>query len=106
MLIKDQLSIPYGNYLHDGLVLDPVMQDIEALFTSSQKKVTGIVKVQLYPYHFSLIGVESANDLMSSKFGTYGEMNKTWTESDVKGFSKIYSNALSIYHQVHQEDNS
>ena len=106
MLIKDQLSIPYGNYLHDGLVLDPVMQDIEALFTSSQKKVSGVVKVQLYPYHFSLIGVESANDLMSSKFGTYGEMNKTWTESDVKGFSKIYSNALSIYHQVHQEDNS
>ena len=106
LLIKDQLSIPYGNYLHDGLVLDPIMKDIEALFTSSQDKVSGLVKVQLNPYHFSLIGVESSNDLMSSKFGTYGEMNKTWTESDVKGFSKIYSNALSIYHQVHSEDQS
>lgn len=101
-MIKDQLSIPYGNYLHDGQVLDPVMKDIEALFTSSQDKVTGLVKVQLNPYYFSLIGIESEHDLMSSKFGTYGEINKAWTEQDVKGFSKIYSNALSIYYQVNQ----
>ncbi len=102
LLIKDQLAIPYGNYLHDGLVLDPVMKDFEAFFTSSQEKVSGLVKIQLNPYYFSLIGIESPNDLMSSKFGSYGEMNKTWTENDVKGFSKIYSNQLSIYHQIHQ----
>ncbi len=102
LLVKDQLSIPYGNYLHDGLVLDPVMKDIEALFESSQDKVSGKVYIELHPYYFNLIGIESENDLMSSKFGTYGEMNKTWTEQDAKGFSKIYSNALSIYHQVHQ----
>lgn len=104
LLIKDQLSISYGNYLHDGLVLDPVMKDLEALFESSQKTVNGTVKILLKPYHFNLIGVESPNDLMSSAFGTYGEMNKTWTEADVKGFSKIYSNALSIYHQVNNKN--
>lgn len=100
LLIKDQLSLSYGNYLHDGLVLDPVMKDLEALFESSQKTVNGTVKILLKPYHFNLIGIESPNDLMSSEFGSYGEMNKTWTDVDVKGFSKIYSNALSIYHQV------
>lgn len=104
LLIKDQLSLSYGNYLHDGLVLDPVMHDIEKLFENSQKTVNGTVKILLKPYHFSLIGIESPNDLMSSQFGTYGEMNKTWTEADVKGFSKIYSNALSIYHQVNNKN--
>ena len=103
LLIKDQLSLSYGNYLHDGLVLDPMMHDIEKLFENSQKTVNGTVKILLKPYHFSLIGIESPNDLMSSEFGTYGEMNKTWTEADVKGFSKIYSNALSIYHQVNNK---
>src|SRR5690606_26419405 len=88
LLLKDQLSLTYGNYLHDGLVLDPVMKDIETLFENSQKTVNGTVKILLKLYHFNLIGVESPNDLMSSEFGTYGEMNKTWTESDVKGFSK------------------
>ena len=104
LLIKDQLSLSYGNYLHDGLVLDPMMHDIEKLFENSQKTVNGTVKILLKPYHFSLIGIESPNDLMSSEFGTYGEMNKTWTEADVKGFSKIYSNALSIYHQVNNKN--
>ena len=102
MLIKDQLSIQYGNYLHDGLVLDPVMNDIEALFQSSQDKVSGLVKVELKPYYFSLIGVESANDLMSSKFGSYGEENLAWSGEDVKGFTKILSNSLNIYHQVNK----
>ncbi|MGZ5285081.1 MAG: argininosuccinate synthase [Kaistella sp.] len=104
LLIKDQLSLSYGNYLHDGLVLDPVMKDLEALFESSQKTVNGTVKILLKPYHFNLIGIESPNDLMSSEFGSYGEMNKTWTDVDVKGFSKIYSNALSIYHQVNTQN--
>lgn len=102
LLIKDQLSLSYGNFLHDGLVLDPVMENIEKLFENSQKKVSGTVKILLKPYHFNLIGIESPNDLMSSEFGTYGEINKTWSETDVKGFSKIYSNALSIYHQVNK----
>lgn len=104
MLIKDQLSLQYGNFLHDGQVLDPIMRDIEKFFESSQDKVTGLVKIRLRPYSFSMIGVESEKDLMSSKFGTYGEMNKTWTEKDVKGFSKIYMNSQSIYFQVNEND--
>jgi len=100
LLVKDQLSLLYGNYLHDGLVLDPVMRDIEALFTHTQENVTGRVFVRLEPYRFTLSGIESPHDLMSSRFGTYGEMNKSWTGEDVKGFSKIYANALGIYHQV------
>ncbi len=104
LLIKDQLSLQYGNFLHDGLVLDPVMRSIEALFSSTQEKVSGKVTVELHPYYFSLIGVESPNDLMASEFGSYGEMNNAWSERDVKGFSKIYSNALSIYHQIHKNE--
>lgn len=104
LLIKDQLSLQYGNLLHDGLVLDPVMRDIEMFFEKSQEKVSGTVNIQLAPYHFSMIGIESENDLMSSKFGTYGEINKTWTEQDVKGFSKIYTNFQNIYYQIHNTE--
>jgi argininosuccinate synthase len=37
---------------------------------------------------------------MSSKFGKYGEMNSGWSGEDVRGFSKIFGNQTSIYHQV------
>jgi len=97
---KDQLAQFYGNWLHEGQILDPVMRDIEALFEKSQRQVTGDVFVQLMPYRFQVTGIESPYDLMSSKFGKYGEMNSGWTGDDVRGFSKIFGNQTSIYHQV------
>jgi argininosuccinate synthase len=97
---KDQLALFYGNWLHEGQILDPVMRDIEAYFTNSQQNVTGDVFVQLQPYHFQIIGIESEFDLMSAKFGKYGEMNTGYTGDDVRGFSKIFGNQISIYHKV------
>jgi len=101
---KDQLAQFYGNWLHEGQYLDPVMRDIEAYLTSTQQQVTGEVKIQLFPYRFQILGIDSANDLMSSKFGKYGEMNLGWTGDDVRGFSKIFGNQTMIYHQVKAEN--
>ncbi len=101
---KDQLAQFYGNWLHEGQILDPVMRDIEAYLGSSQANVTGDVFVQMLPYRFQIIGIESAYDLMSDKFGKYGEMNTGWTGDDVRGFSKIFGNQTAIYHNI-QESN-
>ncbi len=99
---KDQLALFYGNWLHEGQILDPVMRDIEAFFERSQENVTGKVFVELMPYRFQITGIESAFDLMSSKFGKYGEMNNGWTGDDVRGFSKIFGNQTMIYNAVKQ----
>ena len=99
---KDQLAQFYGNWLHEGQILDPVMRDIEAYFTSAQEQVTGTVSIQLLPYRFQIIGIESPNDLMSATFGNYGEINKAWTGNDVRGFTKIFGNQVSIFHQILQ----
>ncbi|MCW3088802.1 MAG: argininosuccinate synthase [Sediminibacterium sp.] len=101
---KDQLAQFYGNWLHEGQILDPVMRDIEAYLQNSQANVTGDVFVQLLPYRFQVIGIESPYDLMSSKFGKYGEMNSGWTGDDVRGFTKIFGNQTAIYHNI-QESN-
>lgn len=97
---KDQLGQFYGNWLHEGQFLDPVMRDLEAFLSSTQQHVTGNVHVQLFPYRFQVTGIESAFDLMSAKFGKYGEMNLGWSGDDVKGFSKIFGNQTMIYNQV------
>jgi argininosuccinate synthase len=98
--LKNQLSEFYGNWLHEGQVLDPVMRDIEAFLISSQQHVTGDVFVQLMPYRYQVTGIESPYDLMSAKFGKYGEMNTGWSGDDVRGFSKIFGNQTAIYHAV------
>ncbi len=101
---KDQLSQFYGNWLHEGQVLDPVMRDIEAFLERSQATVTGTVFVQLMPYRFQVIGIESNYDLMNSKFGKYGEMNTGFTGQDVRGFSKIFGNQVAIWNAVNKEE--
>jgi len=102
---KDQLAQFYGNWLHEGQILDPVMRDMEAYLESSQRNVTGDVFVQLMPYRFQVTGIESKYDLMNSKFGKYGEMNSGWTGEDVRGFSKIFGNQTMIYHLVKTDAN-
>ena len=100
---KDQLAQFYGNWLHEGQILDPVMRNIEAFLESSQQNVTGEVFVQLLPYRFQIIGIESPYDLMNSKFGKYGEMNIGFTGEDVRGFSKIFGNQVAIHRLVNKQ---
>jgi argininosuccinate synthase len=97
---KDQLATFYGNWLHEGQFHDPVMRNIEAFLSDTQDTVSGKVFVKLNPYRFQIIGIESKHDLMSNKFGSYGEMNNSWSGEDVKGFSKIFGNQTMIWHRV------
>ena len=100
---KDQLGDFYGMLMHEGQFLDPVMRDIESFLIHTQKKVSGKVFVKLESKRFELQGVESNNDLMKSKFGQYGEMNQGWSGEDVKGFTKILSNATLIQQGIQND---
>ena len=97
---KDQIAGWYGQQMHEAMYLDPVMRDMEAMMDNMEQNVTGEVEVALMPYHFSVLGCRSAHDLMSSKFGSYGEINKSYTGQDVVGFTKVLANPLKIYYSV------
>jgi len=101
---KNQMAEFYGNHLHEGHYLDPVMRNMEAFLESTQTYVSGTVSIMLYPYRFQLIGISSEHDLMASKFGSYGEMNKGYTGEDVKGFTRILGNQTAIFHQVNSHE--
>lgn len=100
---KDQISVWYGQQMHEAMYLDPVMRDMEAMMDNMEQHVTGEVEVALMPYHFSVLGCSSGHDLMSSKFGSYGEVNKSYTGADVVGFTKVLANPLKIYYSVNGE---
>lgn len=88
---KDHLSDFYGNLLHEALYFDPVMRDLEALINSSQKNVTGEVKVKLFKGNIIINGCRSIYSLMNPEVAIYGEENLMWNSQDVAGFSKIYA---------------
>lgn len=101
---KEQLANWYGQLMHEAQYLDPLMRNIEVFLDDTQKFVTGSVEVELRPYHFSILGCESRYDMMSTKFGDYGEVNKLFTDEDVVGFTKVLANPLKIYYSVHKDD--
>ena len=50
------------------------------------------------------MGVESKDDLVKTKFGEYGEMQKGWTAEDAKGFIKVTSTPLRVYYNNHKDE--
>lgn len=101
---KDQVANWYGMFLHESQYLEPVMRDIEAMLTESQRNVNGTAILELRPLGFSTVGVESDDDLVKSPFGEYGEEQKGWTAEDAKGFIKVLSTPLRVYYNKHRAE--
>lgn len=101
---KDQMANWYGMFLHESQYLEPVMRDIEAMLESSQRNVNGTVIVELRPLSMFMVGVDSPDDLVKTKFGEYGEMQKGWTADDAKGFIKVLSTPLRVYYANHKDE--
>ncbi len=101
---KELIANYYGQLMHEAQYLNPVMRDMEKFLESTQSSVNGTVEVLLRPYNFFVLGCTSKYDLMSSKFGEYGEMNKSYTGRDVVGFTKVLANPLKIYYSLHEDE--
>lgn len=101
---KGQVANWYGMFLHESQYLEPVMRDIEAMLESSQRNVNGTVIVELRPLSMFMVGVDSPDDLVKTKFGEYGEMQKGWTADDAKGFIKVLSTPLRVYYANHKDE--
>ncbi len=87
---KDALGNLYGQLLHEGHFFDPLARDLEAFLASSQARVTGEVKLTLYPRTFAVDGVRSPHSLMDAKVASYGEANRLWSGAEAAGFAKLY----------------
>lgn len=70
---KDHLGEVYGRRLHQGLLHDPFMRDVEAMLSSSQKVVEGDVHLLLSGGRVIVTGVESSHSMMAASDAAYGE---------------------------------
>ena len=86
---KDQAATFYGDRLHEGQYFDPAMRDIEALITSSQKRVTGETRLRLAPGRAQVVGTRSPHSMMDTAIATYGEENRLWTGDEARAFARI-----------------
>ena len=89
--VKENVASVYGDLIHEGKQLDPVCRNIEALFSSSQQRVTGQVSFTLRPGNLFIDGVTSPYSLLAATKGVYGEAAGEWTAEDALGYARILS---------------
>jgi len=88
---KDSVASVYGDLVHEGKQLDLACDDIEALLSSSQDRVTGVVNFALRPGQLFIEGVESQHSLLAATKGVYGESAGEWTPADALGYARVLS---------------
>ena len=87
--IKDLVAQAYGDLVHEAQYFEPACRDIEALFVSSQTRVSGEVRFRLAPGSVFVEGVSSPYSLKHASKGMYGEAAGEWTAADARGFSRL-----------------
>lgn len=87
---KDQLGAFYGDLVHEALWFDPVRADVEQYLLSSQRAVTGTVRVRLVRGRVEIVSTDSPASLLGRLGATYGEGSRAWTGEEARGFCKVY----------------
>ena len=101
---KEQVANWYGMFLHESQYLEPVMPDIEAMLTSSQRHVNGTAILKLRPLGFETVGVDSPDDLLKSKLSDSRGKPHGRTADDAKGFIKVTSTPLRVFYGIHPDE--
>jgi argininosuccinate synthase len=86
---KQILGQKMGELIYGGLWFTPLREAISAFVDSTQKNVTGKVKLKLYKGSISAAGVESPCSLYNASIASFttGEL---YNHADAKGFIRLY----------------
>ena len=95
VLTKDQLSFKakvadeYANLVYNALWFTGFRQDLDAYVQSSQRYVTGTIKVKLYKGNLQIVGRKSPYSLYNYSLATYDKGDK-FDQSASTGFIHIW----------------
>ncbi len=84
--------------IYDGLWFSPLMEAYGQFIDSSQKYVTGDVRIQLAPYSCSINGRKSPYSLYDYNLATY-DATDSFNHSDAEGFVKLWGLGISTWAQ-------
>ncbi|OGW82582.1 MAG: argininosuccinate synthase [Omnitrophica bacterium RIFCSPHIGHO2_02_FULL_51_18] len=87
---KEGLSQKYAELVYYGLWFTPLRRALDAFIESTQKKVTGSVRVKLRKYSSHVVGRKSPYSLYKESLATYSEKDK-FDQRLAKGFIDLWA---------------
>lgn len=85
---KESIALKYAELVYFGLWFTPLRESIDAFVNSTQKNVTGSIKLSLYKGNVSVVSRHSEFSLYSTDLSSF-TMGDTYDQQDAAGFIRI-----------------
>lgn len=103
---KEHLALKYADLIYNGLWFSPLREALDAFVGTTQKDVTGTVRLMLYKGNCVPTGRKSPNSLYDLDLATY-EASDTFDHKAGEAFSKIWGLPLKVKaHKMKNRQNS
>ena len=86
---KEIVSLKYAELIYNGLWYSPLKQALDRFVDSTQKNVTGSIKVKLFKGSCSAVARKSSHSLYKKEMATYGSKD-LFDQRLAKGFIEIW----------------
>jgi argininosuccinate synthase len=93
--LKDEMALYYADLVYDGRWWTSEREALDAFVTSTQKRVTGSVRLKLYKGGVTVAGRHSPFALYQPSYATFGRDN-VYDQKDAAGFIRLYGLATRI----------
>jgi argininosuccinate synthase len=88
------LSLRYAEMVYYGLWFTPLRESLDAFFSNSQKRVTGIVGMRLYKGNVNFTGRKSPNSLYHKDLASFAMTR--YNPKDAEGFINLFALPVTI----------
>lgn len=95
MHYKEQVALRYAELVYDGVWFAPLREALDAFVDSTQRTVTGNVRLKLYKGNIMPAGVTSPYSLYDEELSTFGR-DEVYNQADAAGFINLFGLPLKV----------
>ena len=100
---KEQMALRYAEMVYDGVWFSPLREAMDAFVDSTQRTVTGTVRLKLYKGNVTAAGTTSPYSLYSQDFATF-DADDVYDQSDAGGFINIFALPMRVRATIFPEE--
>ncbi|MCS7260377.1 MAG: argininosuccinate synthase [Anaerolineae bacterium] len=92
---KQLVALRYAELVYNGQWFTPLREALDAFVRSTQRTMTGQVRLKLYKGNVIVVGRRSPYSLYREDYATFGE-DDVYNQADAEGFIKLFGLPLKV----------
>ena len=92
---KDRIAIDYADLVYNGRWFTPVREAYDAFVRTTQRNMTGEVRLKLYKGNAIVVGRRSPHSLYNEDLATFGP-DMVYNQKDAEAFIKLYGLSIKV----------